>query len=227
MINEHQNSLNPSRIREEMRNVANSITPEQIGQLTTLFQLYHSGMNEFGTKLENLDAEFHTRYDYNPIHHMEARMKDVASLFNKMKKKGIPFQKDAMQQDIFDIAGIRVITNYIDDIEAIEDNLLKQDDVTLIRRKDYVNNPKDSGYRSLHLILSVPVFQTDGPYEVPVEIQIRTIGMDMWASLEHKLKYKTNSDPNMIAKYSNDLIGYAEELTQIEQNMQIIHKDIR
>ncbi|MGO2299419.1 GTP pyrophosphokinase [Paucilactobacillus nenjiangensis] len=115
----------------------------------------------------------------------------------------------------------------MDDIEAIEDNLLKQDDVTLIRRKDYVNNPKDSGYRSLHLILSVPVFQTDGPYEVPVEIQIRTIGMDMWASLEHKLKYKTNSDPNMIAKYSNDLIGYAEELTQIEQNMQIIHKDIR
>ncbi|MGO3548725.1 MAG: GTP pyrophosphokinase [Paucilactobacillus nenjiangensis] len=139
----------------------------------------------------------------------------------------MPFQKDAIQQNIFDIAGIRVITNYIDDIEAIEDNLLKQDDVTLIRRKDYVNNPKDSGYRSLHLILSVPVFQTDGPYEVPVEIQIRTIGMDMWASLEHKLKYKTNSDPNMIAKYSNDLIGYAEELTQIEQNMQIIHKDIR
>lgn len=79
----------------------------------------------------------------------------------------------------------------------------------------------------MHLILTVPVFQSDGPYEIPVEIQIRTVGMDMWASLEHKLKYKTNSNPELVKQYSNDLIGYAEELTQIEQNMQIIHKNIR
>ena len=227
MINEHQNGLNPSKIKADVKDIVNIITPEQIGELTNLFQLYHSGMNEFGTKLENLDAEFHTRLDYNPIHHMESRMKDVTSLYNKMNKKDIPFTTDAIQKNIFDLAGIRVITNYIDDIEAIESSLLKQDDVTLIRRKDYVNNPKESGYRSLHLILTVPVFQSDRPYEIPVEIQIRTVGMDMWASLEHKLKYKTNSNPELVKQYSNDLIGYAEELTQIEQNMQIIHKNIR
>lgn len=153
-------------------------------------------------------------------------MKKIQSLVKKAERKGSDFTVESIEKNIHDIAGIRVITNYIDDIYKIEELLTSQTDVTLLRRKDYLKHPKESGYRSLHIVVQVPVFQSKGPVNVPVEIQIRTVGMDMWASLEHKLRYKTNSDSNLVDKYGNQLKGYADELEDIERGMQDIHKKL-
>ncbi|TNK97300.1 GTP pyrophosphokinase [Fructilactobacillus sanfranciscensis] len=184
-----------------------------------IFQLYQAGQKEISTKLENLDSEFQVNYDYNPIHNMESRMKDMQSLLQKAERKGYALTAESIQKNIYDIAGIRVITNYLDDIYKVEKLLTNQTDVTLLERKDYIKQPKESGYRSLHIIVKVPVFQSKGPIDVPVEIQIRTVGMDMWASLEHKLRYKTNVDSKLVDKYGDQLKGYADELEQIEKGM--------
>lgn len=226
MILERNNFLNIRQLQREFRGVENNERIKEIGKFLSLYQLYQSGSNEISTKLENLDAEFQVNYDYNPIHHMEARMKSIQSLANKVIKKNIPLTVNSISENIFDIAGIRVVTNYIDDIYKIADLLIQQDDVTLFRTKDYIKNPKPSGYRSLHLVVSVPVFQSKGSKNVPVEIQIRTVGMDMWASLEHKLKYKTQTNKNLVEKYSKQLITYSNELNEIEKNMQNIHNDL-
>lgn len=153
-------------------------------------------------------------------------MKDVQSLMQKLIRKDLELSVDNIQKNIFDIAGIRVVTNYIDDVYLIEEMLLSQTDITLVRRKDYISRPKSSGYRSLHIVVSVPVFQSKGSQSVNVEIQIRTVGMDMWASLEHKLRYKTDISAELVAQYGNDLKGYADELAGIESEMQHIYKQL-
>jgi putative GTP pyrophosphokinase len=197
---------------------------EEISQFAQLYQVYESAQNEVATKLENLDSEFSVNYNHNPIHHLEGRMKDPQSLFGKLDKKGLDTTVDAIKGHIFDIAGIRVITNYIDDIYTVERLLTQQDDVNVLKRKDYVAEPKPSGYRSLHLVVEVPVFMSTGTATTPVEVQIRTIGMDMWASLEHKLRYKTNSV--RAEEFAASLIDHAEELNAIEQNFQDIHSEL-
>jgi putative GTP pyrophosphokinase len=157
---------------------------------------------------------------------MEERMKSVNSLLNKLRRKGYPITIDSIKENIRDIAGIRVVTNYIEDIYRVEDALVRQSDVTLLKRKDYVKSPKPSGYRSLHIVVSVPVFQSNGVFDVPVEVQIRTIGMDMWASLEHKLRYKTDVPADKVAMHTASLQKYAAELNDIESRMQEIFKDL-
>lgn len=189
-----------------------------------MYQTYESAQQEIATKLENLDAEFQLNYNHNPIHHLEGRMKDPQSLMGKLQRKGLPLDINVIPNEIFDIAGIRVITNYIDDIYTVERLLVAQDDVKLLKRKDYVKDPKPSGYRSLHLVVEIPVFMSTGVKHMPVEIQVRTIGMDMWASLEHKLRYKTDSE--RAEEFADNLIGYANELNQIEQNFQNIHREL-
>ena len=154
--------------------------------------IYRSGIREIRTKLEVLDDEFQTKYSYNPIHHIESRLKSIKSIMDKVKEKGLEITIDNIRKNVTDIAGIRVICNYLDDIYRIEDLLLAQNDVKLLRRRDYIKTPKPSGYQSLHLIVEVPIFLSDGPFPIPVEIQIRTIAMDFWASLEHSVKYKKN-----------------------------------
>lgn len=129
-----------------------------------------------------------------------------------------------LTDNVFDIAGLRVITNYIEDIYTIERLLTHQSDVTVLKRKDYVETPKASGYRSLHLVVTVPVFLSTGVVDTPVEIQIRTVGMDMWASLEHKLRYKTDDD--RAEEHAQQLERYAGELFDIERNLQAIHQDL-
>lgn len=226
MILERRNLMNFKKLAGAVVNPPEGVRVAEMQQLAQLYQLYQAGANEIGTKLENLDIEFQINHDHNPIHHMEERMKEVASLLEKLQRKGYERSITSIQNNIFDIAGIRVITNYIDDVYLIEKLLLKQSDVTLVKRKDYIQNPKTSGYRSLHIVVAVPVFQSTGAKMVNVEIQIRTIGMEMWASLEHKLRYKTDIDEATVAQHSADLQAYSAELTAIETKMQTIYQQI-
>ena len=189
-----------------------------------LMQLYNSAIREVRTKLETLDEEFHVRYNHNPIHHIESRLKSPQSIFEKLKRKGYEISVESIRNNLADIAGIRVICNYIEDIYTISELLLQQDDITLIRKRDYIANPKENGYRSLHLVIEVPIFLSDRKELVPVEIQIRTIAMDCWASLEHQLMYKSaKSLPDYLRVQLKEC---ADSIADIDLKMQNIFKQL-
>jgi putative GTP pyrophosphokinase len=196
---------------------------EEAQKFVEVRNVYHSAIREVSTKLEILDDEFEARNDYNPIHHMESRVKSIQSIFEKLERKGRPLTIDGIRT-LTDIAGIRVICNYIDDIYTIADLLLKQDDIELVREKDYIEHPKESGYRSLHLVVIVPVFLAERTEKIPVEIQIRTIAMDTWASLEHELKYKNKGSISEAAQ--RELQQCAEAVADIDRRMQRIHREM-
>ncbi|KAA2277539.1 GTP pyrophosphokinase [Staphylococcus haemolyticus] len=188
-----------------------------------LDHLYSSALKEISTKLDILDDNFNHVYKHNPIHHMERRVKEMNSLIKKLHRKQLDISAESAREHILDIAGIRVVCNYLEDIYVIEKMLLKQEDVKLLKRKDYIKNPKDNGYRSLHIVVSIPVFLSNKVEKLPVEIQIRTIGMDMWASLEHKIRYKNNASTD---DYSDMLKDCALEIVDVESKMQSIHSAI-
>ena len=196
-----------------------------IMEFAKLMQIYNSAMKEISTKLEVLDDEFHVRHSHNPIHHLECRIKGIKSIFDKMQRYGIPVTLDSVRENIQDIAGIRVICNYTDDIYVMEKLLLKQSDISLAQRKNYIEQPKENGYRSLHLVVKVPVFLSERTESVPVEIQMRTIAMDYWASLEHSLRYK--NDKTDMRQYSAMLLDCANTLADTEKTMQQIHSSIQ
>lgn len=207
--------------------VSLAMTPEltmAVEEFMSLQQIYSAGIKEIKTKLEILDDEFKVRYDHNPIHHMDYRLKSPKSLMGKAQKKNIPLTRNAITTNITDIAGVRVICNYVDDIYRIADLLTTQDDITLLKMKDYIKCPKENGYRSLHLVVEVPIFLAEKKQPVPVEIQIRTIAMDFWASLEHELKYK--SDNNVPLEVQNELLECANTITSLDYKMQQIHNQM-
>lgn len=233
MIINKRNVLNIHQIENSIDHIEDNfqLKPGQelllkIQDFTKLNQTYEAALNEVATKLENLNAEFQVNFQHNPIHHMEGRLKSVQSILGKLTKQDHEISIDSIKANIHDYAGIRVITNYIEDIYTIEKLLTSQDDIKLIKRKDYINRPKENGYRSLHLVISVPVFFSRGTEHTLVEIQIRTIGMDMWASLEHKLRYKTR-DLEKTEKFKVDLKSYATELHNIELDLQEIHIQLK
>ena len=189
-----------------------------------LDHLYSSALKEISTKLDILDDNFNHIYKHNPIHHMERRVKEMTSLVKKLQRKGLTIDAETAKTNISDIAGIRVVCNYLEDIYVIEKLLLKQEDVKLLKRKDYIQHPKENGYRSLHIVVSIPVFLADRVEATPVEIQIRTIGMDMWASLEHKIRYKNNTNTE---DYKDKLKECAVEISDVEAKMQTIHSEIQ
>lgn len=189
-----------------------------------LDHLYSSALKEISTKLDILDDNFNHIYKHNPIHHMERRVKEMTSLVKKLQRKGLTIDAETAKTNILDIAGIRVVCNYLEDIYVIEKLLLKQEDVKLLKRKDYIEHPKENGYLSLHIVVSIPVFLADRVEATPVEIQIRTIGMDMWASLEHKIRYKNNTNTE---DYKDKLKECAVEISDVEAKMQTIHSDIQ
>ncbi|MGV8906465.1 MAG: GTP pyrophosphokinase [Acetobacterium sp.] len=188
-------------------------------------QVYRAAIKEIKTKLEILDEEFEVKYDHNPINHMEYRLKSPKSIVEKMQKKGLEISVDSIRNNLTDIAGVRVICNYLNDINRITNLLLRQDDITLIRKHDYITNPKENGYRSLHLIVLVPIFLAERTESIPVEIQIRTIAMNFWASLEHQLKYKTQNE--ISASLRDRLKSCAESITHLDTEMQMIYKEIK
>lgn len=188
-------------------------------------QIYRAAIKEIQTKLEILDTEFEVKYDYNPIHHIESRLKTPSSIFGKLKKDQKPLTIEAMREYLNDIAGVRVICNYIDDARRIAEMLIAQDDITLIRKKDFISEPKENGYRSLHLVLSIPIYLAGGRQNVRVEVQIRTIAMDLWASLEHHLHYK--GDEALSSELTERLKACADTLQNIDDEMQEIYRDIK
>lgn len=190
--------------------------PEEVIKTTKDFlatqNVFLSATREITTKLENLNDEFRYVKDRNPIHQIHTRIKSPKSIIEKLMRKGVDLSPASARENIYDIAGVRIITSYIDDIYLIAKLLLAQDDITLIRETDYIKNPKPNGYRSLHLIVTVPVFLSTHTESVKVEIQIRTIAMDFWASLEHELAYKMDKDN------SNDITIELKECADIISN---------
>lgn len=185
---------------------------------------YACAIKEINTKFEVLDTEFEVRYKRNPISSIETRLKSQTSILEKMARLGIAPSRENIENNLNDIAGIRVICSYIDDIYFLADALTKQDDIKLIKRKDYISNPKPNGYRSLHLIVSVPIFFAESSKEVKAEVQIRTIAMDFWASLEHQIKYKKNvkNADKVIAR----LKKCADEIAHVDETMQQIRMEM-
>lgn len=187
--------------------------------------LYRSAMGELGTKLESLDEEFHICHDRNPIHHMESRLKSPKSIIKKLEKKGLEVSLDSAKKNIQDIAGIRLVCYYIQDIYSLVDLLESRDDIFVIGKADYIKEPKDSGYRSIHLDVSVPVCMSGLHEQVPVEIQIRTIAMDFWASLEHQLRYKA---PDRVpVSLRAQLKDCAQAIADIDGKMEDIYKELK
>ncbi len=192
-----------------------------IKKLVEMQQLYSAAIKEVSTKLEILDDEFHVKYAHNPIHHMESRLKQPQSIMEKLRRRGYEADIEFAVTRLTDIAGIRVICNYIDDVYKISELLLKQDDITLIKQTDYIKQPKQNGYRSLHVVVAVPVFLSGETKRVPVEVQIRTIAMDFWASLEHQLKYKSAMSEN--EDIQSELLECAESIASVDAKMQSIY----
>ena len=173
---------------------------ERLAPFRTLMMEYQCAIMEVETKLRVLNAEFSVQYDRNPFESIKSRLKSPRSIFEKLHRKGLPLTVSSMRNELSDIAGVRVICSFQEDIYALAEMLLAQDDIFLIERKDYIQNPKPNGYRSLHLIVDVPIFLSQETKRMRVEVQFRTIAMDFWASLEHKLKYKKDvRDAEMVA----------------------------
>jgi len=189
-----------------------------------LLMLYESGIKQIVTKFEILEDEFHSKHERNPIETITSRIKEPMSIAEKLQRKGLAVTIDNMVNKLYDIAGIRVTCPFISDVYRVTQMLLKQDDITLIELKDYIKKPKSSGYRSLHVIVKVGVYFSDQKREIPVEIQIRTIAMDFWASLEHQLHYK--KDYAMPADISKELHSIAETIAKNDVRMQNLAKNI-
>ena len=171
--------------------MANTPKPEdQVDQWRSLMFLYDSALKRVNAKIEILNNEFVNRYDYNPIEHIKSRLKTADSIVKKLKKNGREVTIENMKEYLSDIAGVRVICSFTSDIYQIAEMIARQDDITVLQVKDYIRNPKPNGYKSYHMVVTVPVYLSDGPVEMKVEIQIRSVAMDFWASLEHKIAYK-------------------------------------
>lgn len=196
-------------------------TQDDFHAFMELQHLYDSAIKNVKTQLSIFDDEFRIKFQRNPIHSMESRLKSPQSIVGKLQKKGLPITIQSAKKHLNDIAGMRVICYYINDIYTIVDLILMHDDYQVINVKDYIRNPKPSGYRSFHMSIKVPVYLANGKEYVPVEIQIRTIAMDFWASVEHQLKYKTNS--SITTDISNQLKECAEIIAQTDLRMQDIY----
>lgn len=162
----------------------------QIYDFKRLMAYYRCAIMEIETKFNVINEDFSYQYERNPIESIKSRLKEPTSIRDKLARRGLAFSAASIEENLFDVAGVRVVCSFVDDVYRIADALVQQDDITLIRRKDYIANPKENGYRSLHLIVAVPIFLTDQKKMMNVEIQLRTIAMDFWASLEHQLRYK-------------------------------------
>lgn len=209
-------------------NGGNELTAQNLTELVDKFSqimmMYDCAINEVKTKLENLDKEFAVKATRNPITAIKSRVKEPYSIFEKIKRKGFNYSEEVLMNDIHDIAGIRVVCAFVDDIYKIADYLVSQDDITLIKKKDYISNPKDNGYRSLHLVVEVPVFLSDRKQPMKVEVQIRTIAMDFWASLEHSIHYKKKV--NETEEIISELKECADTIYETDIKMQSIREKL-
>ena len=196
----------------------------QIEPFMELMMKYRCALMEVETKLKVLNEEFAMEHNRNPFEAIKSRIKTPGSILEKMRRRGYEISVESIEKNLNDIAGIRVICSFQDDIYAIARMLTQQDDIILIEEKDYIKNPKPNGYRSLHLILDIPIFLAEEKKHMRVEVQFRTIAMDFWASLEHKLKYKKNVD-NPIT-IMEELKECADVISETDLRMQDIRDRI-
>lgn len=183
-----------------------------------LMSYYECAIMEIETKFRVLNHELSLEYDNNPIESIKTRVKSYDSILKKIRRKNIPLNLQAIEENLKDIAGVRVICSFPDDIYKLAESFLKQDDITLIERKDYIKNPKPSGYRSLHLIVQVPIFLQNEKKMVNVEVQFRTIAMDFWASLDHKMRYKKELSDEEVEILQEELYDCAKQSAHLMTN---------
>ncbi len=194
-------------------------------ELVRFMMMYKFALDEFNTRIDILKQEFCYVHDYNPIEHVKSRLKTPESIFKKLKRKGCDISLSSIKENIQDIAGVRITCSFISDIYELSEMLQSQKDVKLVTCKDYIKNPKPNGYKSLHLILKIPVFMSDRIEETYVEVQIRTIAMDFWASLEHKIYYKYDKD--IPERLMRELKEAADSVAELDRKMESIHKEIK
>ncbi|HET6484412.1 MAG TPA: GTP pyrophosphokinase family protein [Actinoplanes sp.] len=186
--------------------------------------VYKFGLAEIGTKITILAEELAHRGRGNPIEHVSPRLKTTASITAKARRIDCPLTVDDVRSRIRDIAGIRIVCSFVSDVYTVADMLTRQPDITLLQTKDYIAQPKVNGYRSLHLIVEIPVFLSEQMVSVPVEVQLRTVAMDFWASLEHKIHYKY--DPIVPGPVREELAAAAEDAARLDRRMERLHSEI-
>ena len=190
-------------------------------EVAKLMSYYRCAMMEIETKLNVLNEEFSWEMDHNPISSIKKRLKSMPSIIGKLERKGHPLSMENIEEHLMDVAGVRVICSFPEDVYAVRDALIRQDDVVLLEEKDYIKNPKPNGYRSLHLIVGIPIFLAKEKKMMKVEVQLRTIAMDFWASLEHQLRYKKNS------YFTKEMAEELTECARISAELDLRMDDIR
>lgn len=195
---------------------------EDVDSWKTIMFLYNSALKEVGTKLEILNDEFQHVHKYNPIEHIKTRIKTPESIVKKLRRYGYEISIENMVKYINDIAGVRLICSFTSDIYRLAEMIGNQSDLKVLSIKDYIKNPKESGYKSYHMLVSVPIFLSDSVVDTKVEIQIRTIAMDFWASLEHKLRYKKNIPESEAEYLAKELVECASISASLDQRMEAI-----
>lgn len=212
-----EENLDKEKIKDLLENKLVKITKPKLYEFTKLMAYYRCAMMEIETKLNVLDIEFGLQHDRNPINDIRSRLKSFSSIKEKMERNNLELSVSSIEKNLHDVAGVRVICSFPADVYMIADALLKQDDIELVSKKDYIKNPKKNGYRSLHLIITVPIFLAREKKRMKVEIQLRTIAMDVWASLEHQLNYKKDNDTKH--NIQNELLYCAELSAELDERM--------
>lgn len=196
---------------------------EELERLKILMSYYQCALLTVETKFRVLSEQFSLNYDRNPIEMIKTRLKSPESIRDKIVRRNWALGLETIENTLSDVAGIRVVCSFIDDIYRVEECLLRQDDVRLIAKKDYIKNPKESGYRSLHLLIEVPIFLQNEKKEMKVEVQLRTIAMELWANLEHKLRYKKDISEEAAMVTTEELFECAEMSALLDLKMQRVH----
>lgn len=203
------------------KNEAETIA-KSFNNMKELMTFYQCAIMEVETKFKVLNERFKLSIDRNPIDSIHSRLKSLDSIAQKLKRKGLSMTPETINDNLSDVAGIRIICSFVDDIYMLADCLISQDDITLVRIKDYIKNPKENGYRSLHLIVEVPIFLGDEKRSMKVEVQLRTIAMEFWANLEHQLRYKKNLSLQLLRSTSRELSECARISAALDQRMQAV-----
>ncbi len=217
---------NADRIREKMPQFKGTDEELQVA-IDEISLLYGSAIKVLETRIKIISDDFDKQHSYMPIHHYNSRLKSFDAIIEKAGRYGIedPINNlDIVKREILDIAGLRVVCNYEEDLVAMSNMLLKQEDIEMIRVKDYVNSPKESGYRSLHVVVAVPVYLVNRKKMVPVEVQFRSIAMDAWASLEHELRYKNKGE--LAQDIENTLKECADILHNVDERMSRVRHEV-
>ncbi|MEE1218938.1 MAG: GTP pyrophosphokinase family protein [Ruminococcus sp.] len=223
-------NINSNILAKQLTNYLNensiSEIEQDIEQMQALMSCYRCAILEVETKFRVLDEQFSLRHERNPIDSIKSRLKSPESIREKLNRKQLPLTLNSIETELMDVAGIRVICSFVDDIYMLAECLLQQDDIKLIEKKDYIKNPKPNGYRSLHLIVEIPIFLQNEKRYMKVEVQLRTIAMEFWANLEHKIRYKKNLSDEALALTARELSECAEMSALLDSKMQKVRDEI-